>query len=62
MLINFLLGVTELTKYANFDKYLYSGYSISFDVCGTFPLPNGGFIKNVIILRANMSSSMHEDN
>ena len=34
----------------------YSGYGISFDVHGTFSLPNGGFEKTVVLFGANMSS------
>ena len=37
------------------DKYSNSGYSISFDACGTFSLTNGGFGKNLVIFGANMS-------
>ena len=51
----------KLTKNADPDKYSYSGYCISFDVCGTFSMTNGGFGKNVIKLRAHMSSSVHVD-
>ena len=39
------------------DKYYYSKYGISFDVCGNISRPNGGFGKNVVIFVADMSSS-----
>ena len=44
------------------DKYSCSGYGTSFDICGTFSLPNGWFGKNVIIFGAYMISSTHIDN
>ena len=33
----------KLAKNADPDKHFYSGYGISFDVCGSFSLSNGGF-------------------
>ena len=36
--------------------------SISFDVRGTFSLPNGIFGKNVVIFGNNMCLSLHIDN
>ena len=43
--------------------YKYSGYGIGFDGSGSFSLSDGsGFGKNIIILGADMSSSMHIDN
>ena len=44
------------------DKYFYFGYSISFDVRGTFSLTNGGFGKNKTIrFHTDMSSSVYVD-
>ena len=51
----------ELTKNADPDKYVYNGCGIEFDLCSEFSLPDGSMSKNVIILRVNMSSSVHID-
>ena len=58
---NSLYRVVKLTKFTDLDKYSYSGYGISFDVRGTFSLPNGGFGKNIILSGANMSLFAHVD-
>ena len=59
---NSLSGGAKLTKNADSGKYSYSVYSISFDVHGTFSLPNRSFGKNVVIFGADMSSSVHINN
>ena len=56
---NSLFGAVKLTKNADPDKYSYSGYGISFDICETFQLLNGRFGKKVVIFAADMSSSVH---
>ena len=43
-------------------KYVYSGYSIGFDLCSEFSLSDGSAGKNVIIFGVHMSSSVHIDN
>ena len=58
----YLFVAVKLTKNADPNKYSYSGYGISFDVCGTFSLANSGFGKNIIIFGANISSSGHVEN
>ena len=60
-LANSLFGAVRLTKNAYPDKYFYSGYGISFDVSGTFLLPNGGFGKNIVIFGADISLSVDVD-
>ena len=50
------------TKNADLDKYGYSGYGIEFDRRGSFSFPGGEFDQNVIIFRADMSSSARIDN
>ena len=56
-------GAVKLTKNAGFDKYKYSRYGIGFVACGSFSLPDGsGFVKNLIIFGADMSSSAHVNN
>ena len=52
----------KLTKYADPDKYKYSGYGIGFDSCSEFSLPDGNLSKNVIIFGVDMSSSVNIDN
>ena len=42
------------------DKY--SRYSIGFDSHGQYSLPGGNVVKNVIISRVDMGSSVHIDN
>ena len=51
---NSLFGAVRLTKNADINKYQYSGYRIGFD--------SGGFVQNVIVFGANMSSYVHVDN
>ena len=52
----------KLTKNADPDKYLYTGYGIGFDTRGHHSLPDGGVGKNVIIFGVDMNSSVHIDN
>ena len=60
---NSLFGAAKLTKNPDADKSSFSRYGIWFDAEGLFSLSDGsGFIKNVIILGANMSSSVHIKN
>ena len=60
---NSLFGAVKLTKNAYFDNYKYSGYGIRFNARGRFSLSDGsGFGKNVIILGADMKSSLNVDN
>ena len=59
---NVIFGGVKLSKNANPDKYLYSGYCIGFDTRIEFSLPEGSVGKNVIIFEVDMSSSVHIDN
>ena len=59
---NCLFSAVTLTKNADIEKYKYSGYSIGFDRRSSFSFPSGGFGQNVLILGADMSSSVHIDN
>ena len=52
----------KLTKYADPDKYIYSGYAIKFDARSHFSLSNGERGKNVVIFGINNSFCMHTDN
>ena len=60
--LNSLFGAVKLTTNPDPYRYSCSGHGISFDVCGTFQLPNGGFGKNVVIFGTDMGSSVHVDN
>ena len=44
-----LVGVVKLTKNADPEKYLYSGYGIGFDTQIEYSLPRGSVGKNAII-------------
>ena len=44
------------------SKYKYSGYGIRFDSRSEFSFTDGSMGKNVRILGADMSSSVHVDN
>ena len=59
MLGNCLFGVVKSTKNADLDKYEYSGYDIGFDARSQSSLADGNWIKIVLILRADTSSSLH---
>ena len=56
---NSLFKAVSLTENPVPDKYPYFGCDISFDICGTFWLPNGGFGMNVVIFGVDMSPSVH---
>ena len=59
---NFLFGGVTLTKKADIDKYRYFGYGIGFERRGAFSFPGDGFGQNIIIIEADMSSSIHVEN
>ena len=61
-LTNCLFGAVTLSKYADVDKYGYSGYGIGFDKRGSFSFPGVGYGQNVLIFGVDMSSSPHIDN
>ena len=58
----FLLGPVKLTKNADPDKYVYTGYGIGFDARSEFSLPDGSSGKNVIIFGVDIISSLHINN
>ena len=60
-LVNCLFGAVKLTKHPNIDQYKYSGHGTKFDRGKVYLLGNG-FGRNVIIFRADMSSSTKIDN
>ena len=57
---DFLFGGVKLAKYANPDKYGYSGYGIGFDSHLEFSFTDGSIGKNVIIFIVDMSSPVHK--
>ena len=59
---NCLFGAVTLTKNTGIEKYKYCGYGIGFDRRSSFSFPSGEFGQNVLIFRADMSSSIHIDN
>ena len=58
---NCLFGAVTLTKYADIEKYRYSGSGIGFHR-SCFSFPSSGFSQNVLIFGADMSASIHIDN
>ena len=58
---NSLFGGVKLTKNPDPDKYSYPGYGILCDATGPFSLSSGGFIKNAVIIGADMRSYVHVD-
>ena len=54
-----LFGSVKLTKNSDLDKYNYPGYGITFDSRSKFLFTDGSYGKNVVIFRADVSSSVH---
>ena len=59
---NGLFGAVTLTKNADIEKYIYSGYSTGFDRRSSFSFTGGGSGQNVLIFGADMSTSIHIGN
>ena len=57
-----LFGSVKLTKNADPDKYKYNGYGIGFGSRPKFLFTEGSMGINVIIFKADMSSSADNDN
>ena len=56
-----LFGVTNIVKNSDKERYVYSGYGITFDSGDSFSFGND-FARNVIIFGVDNSSSSHSDN
>ena len=56
------IEAARLNNTTDLDNFIYSGYGIGFDHTGTFTHPEGNLARNVIILGADMSSSVHASN
>ena len=62
---NCFFGATKVTKPGDTkdpDKYIYSGYGLGFDSAGEFIHPQSGTARNIIILGADSSNSVHAAN
>ena len=59
---NCLFGAVTLTKNTDIEKYKYFGYGIGLDRRSSSSFTGGGFGQNVLIFRADMSTSIHVDN
>ena len=57
-----LFGYVKLNKNADLDKYKFRGYGIGFDSRSEISFTDGSVEKDVIILGADMSLSVHIDN
>ena len=58
---NCLFGATNIVKNSDKEKYMYSGYGITFDGNGKWNFGNG-YVRNDIIVGVNNSSSSHAGN
>ena len=58
---NFLFGATNLVRNSDKEKYVYSGYEITFDSAGSWSFDND-FARNAVIFGTDNSSSSHSDN
>ena len=58
---NCLFGATSIVKNSDKEKYVYSGYGITFDIADSWSFDNDT-AENVIIFGADNSSSSHADN
>ena len=58
---NSLFGTTNIVKNSGKEKYVYSGYGITFDSAGSWSFEND-FARNVIIFGVYNISSSHSDN
>ena len=59
--INCLFGVTSIVKNSDKEKWVYSGYGITFDDAGSWHFGNE-IARNVVIFGVDKSSSSHTDN
>ena len=57
-----MFGAVSLTKYIDINQYKYCGYGIGFGRKGEFSFGGNEFGRNVIILGADVSSSVHDNN
>ena len=55
-----MFGATNIVKNSDQEKYVYSGYRITFDSAGSWNFGND-FTGNAVIFEINNSSSSHSD-
>ena len=58
---NCLFGATNIVKHSDKEKYVYSGYSITFDSASSWSFDND-FARNVLTFGVDNSSSSQSDN
>ena len=58
---NWSLGPTSTVKYSDKEKYVYSGYAITFDSEGSWSF-NNSTARNIVIFGFDNNSSSHSDN
>ena len=58
---NCLFGATNIAKNSDKEKYVYSGYGITFDSTGSWSFDND-FSGNVMVFDVDNSSLFHSDN
>ena len=58
---NCLFGATNIVEKSDKEKYVYSGYGITFDSAGSWSFGNGT-ARNFIVFDVDNSSSSHVDN
>ena len=58
---NWLFGATNVVKNSGKEKYVYSGFGITFDRAGSWSFGNDS-ARNVMIFGVDNSSSSHSDN
>ena len=58
---NWLFGATNIVKNSDKEKYVYSGYGITFDSEGSWRFDDD-FASNLITFEADNSSSSHSEN
>ena len=58
---NWLFGETNVVKNSDKEKYVYSGFGITFDSAGSWSFGNDS-ARNVMIFGVDNSSSSHSDN
>ena len=58
---DYLFEATNMVKNSDKEKYVYSGYGITFNSAASWSFDNN-FARNVIIFDVDNSSSFHSDN
>ena len=59
---NYLFGATGIATYREKEKWVYSGYWITFNGTDSYNFGNNAFARNVVLFRLDNSSSSHTNN